>query len=295
VSVVIPAYQAAATVGEAVASALEQTSPPHEVVVCDDGSTDDLDGALRPYRGSIVLVRKENGGGASALNRAAAAATGELVAVLDADDVYDRRRLEAIGELSAARPDLDLVTTDAWLERAGVVEGRYSDVNPFEVADQRAAILRACFPGGWPAIRRRRLLDAGGFDESFAIAYDWECWLRLIHAGARAGMVDEPLMNYRIHRSSLSADTVRSLRERIRLLQAAGRDGRLSPDERRVLRGSLARDRRRLAAEEIGASLAAPAPRATLLALAARRDAPARARLAAVRGAFRVNSGSAAS
>src|SRR5205807_1013851 len=57
-SVVVAAYQAAETIGEAIESALAQTVPPHEIVVCDDGSTDDLDAALAPFRGRIVLIRQ---------------------------------------------------------------------------------------------------------------------------------------------------------------------------------------------------------------------------------------------
>ena len=148
VSVLIPSYQAAGTVGAAVASALAQTSPPHEVIVCDDGSTDDTESALAGYRDRITLLRKENGGGASALNHAAQAATGELVAILDSDDVYDPRRLEAIRALAAERPDLDIIATDAWLERDGERAGRYFEVNPFDVEDQRSSILSTCYPGG---------------------------------------------------------------------------------------------------------------------------------------------------
>jgi hypothetical protein len=283
ISVVIPCYQSVDTIGEAVGSALAQTSPAHEVIVCDDGSTDDVAAALAQHAGQIMLLRKDNGGGASALNRAVGIATGELVAILDADDVYAPRRLEAIGTAAALRPDLDILATDAWLEREGTIIGRYSEVNPFTVDDQRAAILRTCFPGGWPALRRRRLLDAGGFDESFAIAYDWECWIRLIHGGAVAGMVDEPLLTYRIRTGSLSSDTVASLRERIRMLEQSGRSPALLPHEREVLKAAVADNRRRLAGEEIGLALASGAARTELLRLALRRRVPLRSRFAALR------------
>src|SRR5919197_5607580 len=103
-SVIIPAYQAASTVGDAVSSALAQTYPAHEVIVVDDGSTDDLAGALSTFAGRIRLIRKENGGAASARNAGVAAAEGEFVAFLDADDVYGPRRLEVLGELVAAPP-----------------------------------------------------------------------------------------------------------------------------------------------------------------------------------------------
>ena len=283
ISVVIPCYQAADTVGEAVGSALAQTSPAHEVIVCDDGSTDDVAAALAQHADQIMLLRKDNGGGASALNRAVGVATGELVSILDADDVYAPRRLEAIGTAAALRPDLDILATDAWLEREGTIVGRYSEVNPFAVRDQRASILRTCFPGGWPALRRRRLLDAGGFDESFAIAYDWECWIRLIHGGAVAGMVDEPLLTYRIRAGSLSADTVASLRERIRMLEHSGRSPALLPHERDVLEAAVADNRRRLAGEEIGLALASGAARRKLLRLALGRRVPLRSRFAVLR------------
>jgi hypothetical protein len=285
-SVIIPCYQAADTIGEAVGSALDQTRPPHEVIVCDDGSTDDLAGALAPFRDRITVLRKDNGGGASALNHAAEAAIGEFVAILDADDVYHERRLEALSALAAIRPDLDILSTDSWIERDGEIVGRYSDVNPFAIEDQRAAILRTCFPGGWPALRRRRVLAAGGFDESFTIAYDWECWIRLIHGGAAAGMVCEPLNTYRIRPGSLSADSISSLRERIRMLSGVERSA-LLPHERDALDEALARDRRRLAAEEIDTSLVNGAPRSALLQLAAQRGAPLRSRLAALRGTTR--------
>ena len=70
-SVIVAAYQVADMIGEALDSIRRQTVAPLEVIVCDDGSTDDLDAALAPYRDEIVLLRKENGGEASAKNAAA--------------------------------------------------------------------------------------------------------------------------------------------------------------------------------------------------------------------------------
>jgi hypothetical protein len=90
------------------------------------------------------------------------------------------------------------------------------------------------------------LLEAGGFDESYRVAYDWECWLRLILAGSSVGMVDAPLMTYHVHEGSLSADKLLSLEERLRLLRAVDA-GRLSPDERQARSRAIRRDSRRLA------------------------------------------------
>src|SRR5207248_4438233 len=117
----------------------------------------------------------------SALNAAAQAATGEFVSWLDADDAYEPERLAATGELGAQRPDLDILMTDSYLEVDGRVVGRFSDETPFAAVDQRMAILDRCFIG-WPAIRRSRLLDVGGFDESLRTGYDWDFWIRLLFA-----------------------------------------------------------------------------------------------------------------
>ena len=118
-SVIVAAYQAAEVIGDAVGSALGQTVPPLEVIVCDDGSTDDLAGALAPFGDRVRLLRQANGGEAAAKNAAAAAASGDYVVVLDADDVFEPERLEALGACLAARPDLDLLTTDGWVELGG--------------------------------------------------------------------------------------------------------------------------------------------------------------------------------
>jgi glycosyltransferase involved in cell wall biosynthesis len=252
--VTIPAYQAAGVIGQAVESALDQTSPAHEVIVCDDGSTDDLEAALAPYRKRVLLLRKENGGGASALNMAARAASGEFISLLDADDAYEPERLEAVGELAAARPDLDIVMTDSYMELEDQVVGRFSQETPFAAKAQRTAILDRCFIA-WPAVRRDRLLAIGGFDEALRIAYDWDFWIRLLFDRARAGLVDVPLHRYRISAESLSGDRPKALRERVAILDKLTDNDTLTKGERIVLRKSLASKRARANLAEAQAAL----------------------------------------
>ena len=255
---IVAAYQVADFISEALDSIRRQTVQPLEVIVCDDGSTDDLERALEPYRDQITLVRKANGGEASAKNAAAAAASGDFVAILDADDVYLPGRLAALSEFAQARPDLDILTTDAHL----VVEGRQVRRNydrrwRFEIADQRRAILQRNFIFGHAAVRRELLLEHGGFDESILWTTDWELWLRLILAGALAGCIDQPLSLYRLRASSLTAQRRNLLLGKLATLEKALSNPDLREAERPVLEESLTAYGHELALMDLRDSLAA--------------------------------------
>ena len=243
-SVVIPSYESATVLPDAIESVLGQSAPPHELIVVDDGSTDDTRSAVARYGERIVYLRQDNRGTAAAFNAGARAATGEFVAVLDADDVYEPGRLEALGELALVRPDLDLLATDAYLEVAGKVVGTFCERTPFAVTNQSVEIFERCFVA-WPAVRRSTLLSVGGLDESLRIAHDWDCWLRLLQSGCKAGLVPEPLLRYRITgQGSLTDNRVAALRDRVTMLERAERLD-LSPEERRALERFLERRRRR--------------------------------------------------
>ena len=253
-SIIVPVYNGAATIGRAIASALDQTVRALEVIVVDDGSTDDLEPALAPYEGEITLLRKRNGGGASAFNAGVHAASGDFVAMLDADDAYERERIEALAELGAARPDLDLLATDLYLELDGRIEGRFSTTTPFVVDDQRAGIFDRCFVLA-PAIRRERLLAVGGQDEALLIGYDWDCYLRLILGGSKAGFVDAPLYRYRFAPESLTGDRPAALRARVTMLTKATRNPDLRPDEREALERAIMMNSKRALLSEAEAAL----------------------------------------
>src|SRR5215207_10432786 len=244
-SVIVAGYQVADVIGDALDSIRQQTLGPLEVIVCDDGSTDALEDALAPYREEIIFERKSHGGEASAKNAAAARASGDFVVILDADDAFLPTRLEALAELATLRPDLDILTTDAYL----VVDGRrvrrnYGRYWRFEVADQRRAILQRNFIFGHAAVRRERLLEHGGFDESILWTTDWDLWLRMILDGSRVGAVAEPLALYRLRQTSLTARRRELALGKISTLDKAAQSNLLEPGERAIVERTIMAHRR---------------------------------------------------
>jgi len=234
-SVIIACYNAADTVGEAIRSCLDQTVPPLEIIVIDDGSTDEIDAALEPFLDDIVLLRQENGGESVAKNAGVAVARGDYVVILDADDVAYPHRHEVLGELAAARPDLAILTHDALLTRDGaVLRHYYGDFHPFPIEHQRREILRRCFVIN-PAVRRSVWTAIGGYDPAIRIGADWECWLRMILAGERVGCVDEPLSDYRQGGEQLTSNRLREFAGRQQVFTKTLARTDLTPAERAAL------------------------------------------------------------
>ena len=272
-SVVIAGYQAADTIGEAVESALAQTYPALEIIVSDDGSTDDLDGALEPFGSRLTTLRREHGGVAAAKNAGAFAASGDFIAFLDADDAFLPDRLDTLATFASLRPDLDLLTTDALVEVDGAVVRRaYHGGWRFAVDDQRLAILERNFVFPHTAVRRTTFAAAGGFDPSFPWVSDWELWLRLVLDGSQVGLVDAPLSRYRVHEASRSANLAGHLRGIVQTLDKAATRGDLSAHERAVLQRTRSAKASELALLDSRAALSARAAgsRRTVLELAAR-------------------------
>lgn len=256
-SVIVAAYNAADTIGDAIRSALEQDPPPLEVVVGDDESTDDLDRAVAPFGDAVRVVRIRHGGEGAAKNAAAGAARGDFIAFLDADDSFLPGRLAALAALARDRPDADILTTDAYLVYRNRRVGRcYGPGHAFAHGDQRIAILRGNFILGLSAVRRARFVEVGGFDPTVAYTVDWELWMRLILSGSRAAFIDHPLAEYRLHASSMSARRADMSRGRLDSLDRAARRDDLSADERRALDETRRAEEARLAREELRAVLA---------------------------------------
>ncbi len=209
-SVVIPVYQGAHIVGDAVESVLNQTVAPYEIIVCDDGSTDDVRGALAPFGDRVTLLEQAHKGVAAARNLALSHAQGEFVVWCDSDDVLLPRCLEALGEFAMARPDLDILVPMSQIETDGKVQdfGSVRKMRNFPVNDLRMGILRhTIIPNVGTGVRRQRLADIGSFDETLRCAEDYDVWIRLIFSGCRVGLLLEALWLWRPREGSLSTRT----------------------------------------------------------------------------------------
>lgn len=193
VSVVIAAYDAEAYIGEAIESVLDQTVPPDEVIVVDDGSRDGTRDVLDRFGDRIVALTQSNSGQAVAVNNGLAIARGELIGFCDADDLWTKRKLE---------------TQLALLEREGGVDAVFGKVQQFVSPDvpgqQRARLAPAVeiMPGELKQcmLIRRAALDRGGpFDETLPATF-FIAWLgRAKQGGLRSAHVDDIVVRRRLH------------------------------------------------------------------------------------------------
>lgn len=193
ISAVIPTYNRAELVIRAIQSALAQTRPPDEVVVVDDGSTDDTSARVAGFGHRVRYVRQSNAGGAVARNRGVEAATGEWVAFLDSDDVWTPHHLERMEQAIRATSgsalfyfgDTERTSTEAgaslW-ELAG-----FRVVGPHELRpDATEWVMRPRQPTMLQStvFNRRAYLDCGGLAERLTRRHDTHLFLRLGLGGA---------------------------------------------------------------------------------------------------------------
>jgi len=200
VCVIIPTYNYGRFIGRAISSVLAQTHPAAEIVVVDDGSTDDTAEVLASFGSAITVIRQRNQGVSAARNAALAQSTAPLVALLDADDAWRPRKLEAQVARLAAEPGIGLVhcgidEVDAegrFVRRR--VQGSEGWVAP-DVLLLKPAILTA----GCTALIPRHVFDAvGGFDERLSTSADFDLCLR-IGVEFPIAFVPESLVFYTLH------------------------------------------------------------------------------------------------
>lgn len=224
VSVIIPTYNSGPLVVEAVESVLAQTLPAAEVIVVDDGSTDDTPDRMQRFGSRVLYIRQANARVAAARNTGLARATGEAIAFLDADDVWHRRKLERQVATLRRHAGIGLLATDLtpWpgplAEDCELLAG-----NIDELPLDRLLVFNPLATSS--ILVRREVIDrAGPFDTDLFGPEDYDLWIRCTRIAATA-VLRMPLTGYRDTTGSLSkqAETMRRGLLRIHAkLDAAG-------------------------------------------------------------------------
>jgi glycosyltransferase involved in cell wall biosynthesis len=212
VSVVVPAYQAASTIGRAIDSLLKQSRTPDEILVIDDGSHDDLAAALQPYGDRVQLFRQENGGAARARNRGIELATGELIAFLDADDYWEPDKLERQLAVLKRHSEVGLTAARYYVEPPG--KARYANGEPSprhfdRVLRVQGAECLTLARKMWTStiVVRRPVLGEQRFDTTLATAEDVDLWIRLV-LRTPVYLISVPLATAVLESGSLSRSDV---------------------------------------------------------------------------------------
>ncbi len=225
VSVVVPTYNSADRVTDAIKSVLAQTYTDFEIVVIDDGSTDQTEEALRQFGDRIHYFKQENHGVSAARNAGIRKSRGEYIAFLDSDDFWLPEKLaEQVPVLDADR-EVGLVYSD-WTVMSGetVLQSSYhKNLTPasgyvFDQLIQRGFVLTSGV-----VVRRRCLDDVGDFDKSLAIAQDYDLWLRISYRW-QIQLVNKCLFTKRSFDGSLSTNLTKTAVERIALYQKTLRE-----------------------------------------------------------------------
>jgi glycosyltransferase involved in cell wall biosynthesis len=249
-SVVMAAHDSAQTIRDAIASVLLQTRDDWELIVVDDGSSDDTAAVASSVCDErIRIVTQDNRGPAAARNTGVRLARAPLVSTLDSDDLWFPDYLETMARVLDEEPDAALAYTDAWVidDATGRVRKttemayqRPPDPPPAAPRAFLEELIRRNFIYNSVTARRDVLLALGGYDERLWTGEDWELWLRVAASGRRCARVPGVLAVHRDHMGSLSSDLERmrlGVREVYRIIE---RDWNID-DEVKLLAQALGR------------------------------------------------------
>ncbi len=230
VSVILPTYNRAWTLKEAVDSVLNQDYPHIELIVIDDGSTDNTQDLLAVYRDRIRVLTQANKGVSAARNAGIRTSRGSLIALLDSDDAWDRRKISCQVEFFQAHPGAMICQTEEiWIRNGKRVNPKKRHQKPSGMIFE--ASLHLCLVSPSAVMMRKDLFDRiGYFNEDFTVCEDYDLWLR-VSAVLPVFRIDKP---YTVKRGG-HTDQLSGLHSqdkfRIRSLSAIIESGGLTRDQ----------------------------------------------------------------
>lgn len=223
VSVIIPTYNRASMIIECIESVFNQIFTDFEIIIVDDGSSDNTEAVLRPYLDRITYIRQENKGNAAARNTGIEVAKGEFVAFLDSDDLWLPDKLEKQVRYLEDHPDIDMVCGN------GVIFGNTKDAGRLLIPNKRAKplekngvtlkgdFMKSSVRCSTIVIKKGVLEELGGFDANLRVCVDGDFSLRFL-TKYRAAFMNEPLIRYRKHNDNISANREQRLLHSIKLI-----------------------------------------------------------------------------
>ncbi|OGX15238.1 MAG: hypothetical protein A2166_00420 [Omnitrophica WOR_2 bacterium RBG_13_41_10] len=204
VSVIIPTYNRAHYICETIDSILAQTYRDYEIIVVDDGSTDDTRKVLQKYDGKVRYFYQKNRGSSAARNFGISQSQGEYIAFLDDDDLWLPNKLDVQLEIIEKNLNLAFVCSGSY-----VINEAGENINVWkENKKSKLETFRRLYKGNFVLtltvlMRRRCFYDVGEFDERLIVSQDYDLWLRLAKK-YKFQYINTPLAKYRIHRNNVS-------------------------------------------------------------------------------------------
>jgi glycosyltransferase involved in cell wall biosynthesis len=257
VSVIIPTYNRRQYIGECLDSVLAQTYTDFEVIVVDDGSTDDTESVMERYAGKVIYKKIEHSGPSIPRNIALNMAGGDLIAFHDDDDLWQTDHLELHVKFLDDNPQIDMVFSDLELfdENGNIYDSWMSEKPIFHSIPKKSVgdnfwllksnifdyLIQERFMTMPTLVVRRKCLDtAGHFDERLVAQVDYDLFLRLVKDHS-VGYIDKALARCRVHGSNLSGNPQRRITSKTVMWEKiAGLYDDLPSSSRRLITDQLA-------------------------------------------------------
>jgi len=254
-SIVIPAYNAEATLAETLESVLAQAFRDFEVVVVDDGSTDATSaivGGFVENDSRIHLISKENGGIGSAYNAGIASSKGEWIVMLSADDLLMPTHLAELAEKIEVSPEADLISVNGYYLFDDGQRSIVYEKEPWFGSDSCSLenLLDRCFFPVGAAFSRQAYFDAGGF-ETRLYAEDYYLFLRILALGYTHAYISTPLAIHRRNRRQRSSAGLAMREGDIATLERVRDEFPLTADECKACEAAIARHRKNIGIRKV--------------------------------------------
>ncbi len=209
VSIIIPAYNQGLYLHVAIESALNQTYSDLEVIVVDDGSTDNTGEVAQSFDDPRVrYIYRENGGLSAARNTGIAASIAPFITFLDSDDIFLPTKLSLLMPLLLKHPTWGMVAGGMKIMNSDGTILDHEVSPPADISLDNMLLGNLLVVGG-VLLRREWVERIGDFDESFRACEDWDLWLRMLRAGCVIGSIPEPVYVYRLHQGQMTREAER--------------------------------------------------------------------------------------